>query len=492
MKNVIPLKLTFDDVLLEPRYSKVKSRREVKVDTFLTKDIKLNIPVISAGMDSVTESRMAITMARLGGLGVIHRFIPPEVQASEVKKVKRSESFIIDNPITISPKSSLLEAKTLGEENNISGILVVDPSPLAKGDRVDGKNKLLGIITKRDVAYQPKEYDKRPVFNFMTKKLITASPGINIEKAKEILNKHKIEKLPLVDKNGVLCGLITLSDIIKKEKYSQSSTDKKGRLLAAAAVGVKDGEMLRAEMLVKAGVDILVLDIAHGHSVLAITMLKKIKKAFPGIPVIAGNVATAEAVANLIRAGADGIRVGIGAGSICITRIITGVGVPQISAIFDCFKRAKKTNIPLIADGGIRSSSDIAKAMAAGASSVMVGSLLAGTDESPGLIITKDGIKYKISRGMASLSANLSQQKSYSQDKISQEDIERIIPEGVEAMVHYKGKAKDIVLQLVGGLKSTLSYLGAKNIQEMRAKAKFIRITPSGLKESYPHDVIEF
>ena len=485
-KKSIPLGLTFDDVLLKPQYSKLKSRQEIKINTYLTKDIKLNIPIISASMDSVTESRMAITMARLGGIGVIHRFIPPEIQASEVIKVKRSESFIIDNPITISPKNSLLEAKIIGEENNISGILVVNE-----------KNKLLGIVTNRDIVYQPQKYDKKPVINFMTKKLITARPGITIEKAKNILTKNKIEKLPLVDKNGTLHGLITLSDIIKKEKFSHSSTDKKGRLLVAAAVGVKKGEILRAEMLVKAGADILVIDIAHGHSLLAINMLKKLKRIFPNVPIIVGNVASGKAVADLAKAGADGIKVGIGAGSICITRIVAGAGVPQVSAIFDCSKQAKKANIPLIADGGIRSPGDIAKAIAAGASSVMIGSLLAGTDESPGLIINKDGIKYKISRGMASLGANLLQRKSYSpsqtwsQDKISQEDIERLVPEGIEAMVPYKGKAKDIISYLVGGLRSALSYAGATTIKEMQTKAKFIRITPSGLKESYPHDVIE-
>lgn len=478
-KKFIPLGLTFDDVLLKPRYSEVNSRREVKVETYLTKNIKLNIPIISASMDSVTESRMAISMARLGGLGVIHRFIPPEVQVLEVMKVKRSESFIIDNPVTIYPKSTLKEARTISEENNISGILVVDE-----------KKKLLGIITKRDIAYQPKENDKKPVRDFMTKKLITANPRISINKAKNILIKHKIEKLPLIDKNGALRGLITLSDIIKKEKFSRSSTDRKGRLLVAAAIGAKDEELQRAEVLVRAGADILVLDVAHGHSTLSIAMIKKLKKALSNTPLIAGNVATAEAVRDLIKAGADGIKVGIGPGSICTTRIVTGVGIPQISAIINCFKWAKKANVPLIADGGIRSPGDVAKALAAGASSVMIGSLLAGTDESPGLIITKDGIKYKVSRGMASLSANLTKRK-YSQDEISQEDIDAVVPEGVEAMVPYKGKVKDIVLHLVGSLRSTLSYLGAKNIKEMQAKAKFIRITPSGLKESYPHDVIK-
>jgi len=480
-KEKISLGLTFDDVLLKPQYSRIKSRKDVRVDTFLTKDIKLNIPIISASMDSVTESRMAITMARLGGLGVIHRFIPPEVQAKEVKKVKRSEGLIIDNPITISPKNTLVEAKILSQENNISGILVVDE-----------KNKLLGIITKRDIAYQPKECDKKPVRNFMTKKLITANPGITIKKAKQLLNKNKIEKLPLVDKNGTLRGLITLSDIIKKEKFSYSSTDKKGRLLVAAAVGAKEEELSRAEILVKAETDILVLDVAHGHSALAINMLKKLKKAFSDRPVIAGNVATAEATADLIRAGADGIKVGIGPGSICTTRIVAGAGVPQISAISDCFKIAKKTNTPLIADGGVRYPCDVAKAIAAGASSVMVGSLLAGTDESPGLIIEKDGLKYKISRGMASLGANLARKKSeFPSRTYSQEDIERVIPEGIEAMVPYKGKAKDVISYLIGGLRSALSYTGAMTIKKMQNNTKFIRITPSGLKESYPHDVTE-
>lgn len=480
MNKNISLGLTFDDVLLKPRYSKIKSRQDVSVNTFLTKNIKLNIPIISSNMDTVTESRMAITMARLGGLGVIHRFILPEVQASEVAKVKRSEGFIIENPITVSPKASLMEVKALSEKNNISGILVVNE-----------QNKLLGIITKRDIAYQSKEYDKKPVVNFMTKKLITANPKITIKKAKSLLNKYKIEKLPLVDRRGTLRGLITLSDIIKKEKFLRSSTDKKGRLLVAAAVGVKSEEIARAEMLVKAGVDILVLDIAHGHSISAVNMLKQLKKSFPDIPVIVGNVATAEGVADLVRAGADGIKVGIGPGSTCITRVVAGVGIPQISAIFDCFKQAKKTNTPLIADGGIRYPGDVAKAIAAGASSVMIGSLLVGTDESPGLLIYKDGTKYKISRGMASLGANLSRQKFDSQDRISQQDVETVVPEGVEAMVPYRGKAKDVIFQLVGGLHSALSYLGANNIKEMQANAKFIRITSRGLKESHPHNVIK-
>lgn len=478
--ETIPLRLTFDDILLEPRYSKIKSRLETKVETYLTKDIKLNIPIISANMDKVTESRMAISMARLGGLGVIHRFIAPEIQAQEVSKVKRSEGFIIENPITISPKNSLGEAKILGEKYGISGILIVGE-----------KNKLLGIITKRDMAYQPKEYDKKPVTYFMTRKLITAKPNITIKQAKNILIKNKIEKLPLVNRNGALCGLITLSDIVKKEKFTHSSTDKKGRLLAAAAVGVKDEDISRAEMLIKAGVDILVIDIAHGHSDLAMNMIKKLKKKFPHIPVIGGNVATAKGVTDLVKAGADGIKVGIGPGSTCTTRIVAGVGVPQISAIFECFKQAKKTNTPLIADGGIRYPGDIAKAIAAGASSVMIGSLLAGTDESPGLLINKDGINYKITRGMASLGANLTRQTINSQHKISQENIDAVVPEGVEAMVHYKGKTKDIVSRLVGSLRSAMSYLGAKNIKEMQVKAKFIRITPSGLKESHPHDIIE-
>lgn len=474
------MRLTFDDVLLEPRHSKIKSRLETRVETYLTKDIKLNIPIISANMDAITESRMAISMARLGGLGVIHRFIAPEIQAQEVLKVKRSEGFIIENPITISPKNSLGEAKTLGGKYGISGILIVGE-----------KNRLLGIVTRRDMAYQPKECDKKPVTYFMTKKLITASPNITIKQAKNILIKNKIEKLPLVNRKGTLCGLITLSDIVKKEKFTHSSTDKKGRLLAAAAVGIKDEDISRAEMLVKAGVDILVVDIAHGHSDLAINMIKKLKKKFPHVPIIGGNVATAKGVTDLVKAGADGIKIGIGPGSTCTTRIVAGVGVPQISAIFECFKQAKKTNTPLIADGGIRYPGDVAKAIAAGASSVMIGSLLAGTDESPGLLINKDGVNYKITRGMASLGANLTRQTINSQHKISQENIDAVVPEGVEAMVQYKGKTKDIVSRLLGGLRSSMSYLGAKNIKEMQTKAKFIRITPSGLKESHPHDVIK-
>ncbi len=474
----IPLGLTFDDVLLKPRYSQVKSRKEVSLKTSLTQEIKLSIPIISANMDTVTESEMAIVMARLGGLGIIHRFISPQTQASEVKKVKRSETFIIENPITLSPDSYLSEAKKISEQNNISGILVVNKN-----------QKLLGIITKRDMAYQPKQDEKKPIKIFMTKKLITAKPNISINKAKQVLIENKIEKLPLADKNNKLAGLITLSDIIKKEKFSFSSTDKKGKLLVGAAIGVKPEELDRAKLLVNAGVDILVVDIAHGHSLLAIKTIKKLKKTFPQIPIIAGNIATAKGVNDLVEAGADAIKIGIGSGSICITRLVAGVGVPQLSAILNCSQQARKTNTPLIADGGIRYPGDIAKAIAAGASSVMIGSLLAGTKESPGLIINKEGMNYKLSQGMASLGANIKKKKSSQEEAISQEDIQKVVPEGVEAMVPYKGKVKDVIFNLTGGLQSALSYLGANDLKELKTKAKFIRITPRGLKEGHSHDV---
>ncbi len=479
----IPLGLTFDDVLLKPRYSEIKSRKEVNLKTSLTKKIKLSIPIISASMDTVTESEMAIVMARLGGLGIIHRFISPQAQASEVAKVKRSETFIIENPITLPLNSSLSKAKTVSEENNISGILVV-------GNNNRNKNKkLLGIITKRDMAYQPHQDEKKPIKEFMTKKLITAKPGISVNKAKQILINNKIEKLPLVDEHNNLKGLITLSDIIKKEKFSFSSTDKKGKLLVGGAIGIKPEELTRAKLLIKSGVDILVVDVAHGHSSSVIQTIKKLKKNFPQLPIIAGNVATARGIKDLTEAGADAIKIGIGPGSICTTRLVAGVGVPQISAILNCFKQAKKTKTPLIADGGIRYPGDIAKAIAAGASSVMIGSLLAGTKESPGLVINKEGMNYKVSRGMASLGANIKKKKSSQEKTISQEDIEGVVPEGVEAIVPYKGKVKDVMFNLTGGLRSALSYLGANNLEELKAKAKFIRITSQGLKEGHPHDV---
>ena len=472
----IPLGLTFDDVLLKPQYSKVKSRKEVKVDTFLTKDIKLSIPIISASMDSVTESDMAIAMAQLGGLGVIHRFIPPEVQASEVRKVKRSETSIIENPITIFPDSSLRQTKTIGKENNISGLLVVNKN-----------NKLLGIITKRDIAYQPKEYDKKPVKDFMTKKLITAKPGITLEKAKAILNKHKIEKLPIVDDKYRLIGLITYKDITKTKDRPTASKDIKGRLRVAGAVGIASDTLKRAEALIASDVDAIVIDTAHGHTKGVIGILKDIKKSFPDMDVIAGNIGTSEAAKDLVDAGADGVKVGIGPGSICTTRIIAGVGIPQLSAIYNVASAIEGSGVPVIADGGIRYSGDIVKAIAVGANSIMTGSLFAGCEESPGETIIYSGRKFKTYRGMGSIQAMQQGSKDrYFQDV--EDDIKKLVPEGIEARVPFKGNLSEIFFQLSGGIRAGMGYCGAKNIEELQ-KAKFIRITNPGMMESHTHDV---
>ena len=473
---------TYDDVLLKPKYSEIISRQDVDTATYLTSQIKLHIPIISSNMDSVTESKMAIAMAKLGGIGIIHRFLSIEDQVTEVRKVKRNENLKIDNPITILMDKKVKDAIDLMEINNISGLLVVDK-----------QKRLNGILTNRDL-YFITDYNKS-IKEAMTKKVITSSPTITIKKAIEILDKYKIEKLPLVDKNNFVKGLITHADIVKKKLNPQATQDKKGRLRVGAAVGVKGESIERAQELVKAGADVLVIDIAHGHSKLVIDMLKKLKKNHPSIPIIAGNIATADGVEDLIKAGADAIKVGIGPGSICTTRIVTGFGVPQLSAILETATAAKKYKIPIIADGGIRQPGDLVKALAAGASTVMLGSTLAGTDESPGLIVNKNGMRFKVSRGMASLGANLTQQKTLSENnnfKDLQKQSEEVVPEGVEAMVHYKGKTKDTLYQFVGGLRSGFSYCGAKNITELQKNAEFIQITQASLQESSSHDVNKF
>jgi len=467
---------TFDDVLLKPQYSEVKSRRDVDISTYLTPNIKLNIPIVSSNMDAVTESAMAIAMAKLGGFGIIHRFLPFSKQVEEVKKVKRNESLKIDNPITVSVDKEVSDANNLMRMHNISGLLVVDE-----------KNKLKGIITRRDLHFI--DNFNLPIKKIMTTKVISASYNIEIGQAKEILQRHKIEKLPLVDKENKVQGLITLADIMKKKMNPNATQDEKGRLRVGAAVGVREESRERAEELVKAGVDVLVVDIAHGHSKLALDMVKYLKKKF-ALPVVAGNVATAEGVRDLIKAGADAVKIGIGPGSICTTRLVTGFGVPQVSAIRDCFQVAKDAHIPLIADGGIRRPGDMVKALAAGASSVMLGSLLAGAYESPGLLLYRNGLRYKVTRGMASLGANLTQQQALNGNvKDLSKQVEEVTPEGVEAIVPYRGRVKDILKEFIGGLRSGLSYGGAFNIAELQEKAEFIKITGAGLKESFSHDV---
>lgn len=478
MTNNFAKGLTYDDVLLRPKYSEITSRKSVDTSTYLTTGIKLHIPIISSNMDSVTESRMAIAMAKLGGIGIIHRFLSIENQVEEVKKVKRNENFKIDNPITIQINQNAKDALDLMKVNGISGLLVVNK-----------QGRLAGILTNRDIHFVTDM--NKPVREIMTKKVITSSPGITIKKAINILDKHKIEKLPLVDKNNIVKGLITRIDIVKKKLNPNATQDEKGRLRVGAAVGVKDESIERARELVKAGVDVLVIDIAHGHSKLVIDMLKKLKKNHPEVPIVAGNVATAEGVRDLIKAGADAIKVGIGPGSICTTRIVTGFGVPQLSAILETSVAAKRYKVPIIADGGVRQPGDLVKALAAGASTVMLGSTLAGTDESPGLIVNKNGMRFKVSRGMASLGANLTQQRTLQDNNIKdlQKQSEEVVPEGVEAMVYYKGGTKDVLHQFTGGLRSGLSYCGARNIKQLQKNAEFIQITQASLQESSSHDV---
>lgn len=467
--------LTFDDVLLIPKRSSVISRKDTDLHTRLSKNITLNLPIVSANMDTVTEANMAITLAREGGIGIIHRFMTVEQQVDEVRRVKRSESIVIEQPYTISPTSTVHDAKSMMKSLGISGLLVIDED-----------NKLVGIVTRRDVQF---ESDKKKIFNVMTKSVIKAKNDISIDDAKELLHKHRIEKLPLVDEKGRVTGLITAKDISKMEEYPMASKDKKGRLLVGAAVGVKGDFLERTEALLDAEADVIVVDIAHGHSENAINAMRMIKKAFPNCELIAGNVATGEGAKDLIEAGASAVKVGVGSGSICITRIVTGSGVPQLTAIMDCAKVAKDYDVPIIADGGIRNSGDITKALAAGASTVMIGSLLAGTDESPGANITKNGKRYKIYRGMASFYASLGRKLREEGEVSMDEDLNDYVPEGVEALVEYKGSVVDIIRHLAGGLRSGLSYCGATNIQELQRNATFIKMTTAGYIESMPHDV---
>ncbi len=428
-------------------------------------------------MDSVTESDMASALAREGGIGIIHRFMTIEDQVKEVLRVKRSESVIIEQPYTIGPNNTIKEANMIMSEKGISGLLVED----------DNK-RLCGILTRRDIVFEKNLNTE--VSSLMTKDVISAKVGTTTEQAKEILHKYKVEKLPIIDEEKKIFGLITGKDILKIEKYPNASKDKKGRLLVGAAVGVKGDYLERTEDLLNNGADIIVVDIAHGHSDNAINTVKMIKKAFPTCELMAGNVATEKGTEDLIKAGVDAVKVGVGSGSICITRIVTGSGVPQLTAIVDSAKMAKEYDIPIISDGGTRTSGDLTKALAAGASSVMVGSMFGGTDESPGKTLTKNGKKYKMYRGMASFSASLGRKyRENSGMSIDNDDLNDIVPEGVEAMVPYKGSVIEIIRQLVGGVRSGLSYCGAKTISEMNENAEFIKITAAGYKESQPHDV---
>lgn len=464
--------LTFDDVLLVPAASEVLPK-DVNVSTSLTRKIRLNIPLMSAAMDTVTEARLAIALAREGGIGVIHRNMSVERQALEVDKVKRSEHGVISDPIYLSPESPVSEALLLMERYRISGVPITE------------NGRLVGILTNRDLRFE-KDFSK-PVGKVMTKEnLITAPVGTTLEQAKEILQRYKVEKLPIVDKDFNLRGLITIKDIEKARQYPYSAKDGRGRLLVAAAVGVGFDGMERVDALVRAKVDVIVVDTAHGHSRSVIEMVKKIKKKYPEIDVIAGNVATAEGTRDLIEAGADAVKVGIGPGSICTTRVVAGAGVPQITAIYECAAEASRYGIPIIADGGIKYSGDITKAIAAGADVVMIGSLFAGTEESPGDIEIYQGRSYKVYRGMGSLGA----MKEGSRDRYFQEGQEKLVPEGVEGRVPYKGPLADTVYQLIGGLRAGMGYCGTRNIEELKTKTTFLRITPAGLRESHPHDVV--
>ncbi|MGF7400262.1 IMP dehydrogenase [Thermoanaerobacterium thermosaccharolyticum] len=464
--------LTFDDVLLIPAKSDVLPK-EVDTRTRLTNKIKLNIPLISAGMDTVTESRLAIAIAREGGIGIIHKNMPIERQALEVDRVKRSEHGVITNPFYLTPDHKIQDAVELMERYRISGVPITV------------NNKLVGIITNRDIRFESNL--ERPIKEVMTKEnLVTAPVGTTMDEAREILKRHKIEKLPLVDEDNNLRGLITIKDIEKAVEYPNSAKDSRGRLLVGAAVGVSSDVMERVEALVNANVDVIVIDTAHGHSVGVLDTVEKIKNRFPDVQIIAGNVATAEATKDLIERGADCVKVGIGPGSICTTRVVAGIGVPQITAIYDCAEEADKYGIPIIADGGIKYSGDIVKAIAAGASTVMIGSLFAGTEESPGEVEIYQGRSYKVYRGMGSISA----MKSGSSDRYFQEGMKKLVPEGVEGRVPYKGPLKDTVYQMIGGLRAGMGYCGVHNIEELRTKTKFIKITNAGLTESHPHDII--
>ena len=469
--------LTFDDVLLVPKFSNITSRSQTNLTTQLSRNISLNIPIISANMDTVTESFMAVTIAREGGIGIIHRFLTIEQQVNEVLKVKRSGSVIIENPYSVKPEQTIQDAFTIMNEKEVSGLLVTDSD-----------SKLVGILTERDVLFEPPDCHKL-VKELMTKDVVTAKPGIDLQQTKEILKNNRIEKLPITDDENHVKGLITSQDISNLEKYPNASKDQKGRPLVGAAVGVKGDFMERTEALINAGTDVIVVDIAHGHSENAINTVKNIKKAFPNCELIAGNVATADGAKDLIKAGVDAVKVGVGSGSICITRVITGSGVPQLTAVLDCAKVGIDSDVPIISDGGTRNSGDATKALAAGASSIMVGSILGGTDESPGSTITKNGKRFKIYRGMASLAASMGRKTKETGNFELTDDINDYVAEGVEALVPYKGSVTDIITQITGGIRSGLSYCGARDIKQMQINAEFIKISRAGFAESQPHDV---
>ena len=471
MGTIIGEGITFDDVLLVPAYSEVTPNM-VDLSTNLTKKVKLSIPIMSASMDTVTEHRMAIAMARQGGIGIIHKNMSIEAQAEEVDKVKRSENGVITDPFSLSPEHTLQDADNLMAKFRISGVPITE------------NGKLVGIVTNRDLKFE-EDFSKKIKDSMTSEGLVTAREGITLDEAKKILAKARKEKLPIVDANFNLKGLITIKDIEKQIKYPLSAKDAQGRLLCGAGVGITGDMMERVDALVKAKVDVIVVDSAHGHSKNIIDALKKIKAAFPDLQVIAGNIATGDAAKALIEAGADAVKVGIGPGSICTTRVVAGIGVPQITAIMDCFAVAKEYGVPVIADGGIKYSGDMTKAIAAGANVCMMGSILAGCDESPGTFELYQGRKYKVYRGMGSLAA----MENGSKDRYFQEDAKKLVPEGVEGRVPYKGSVEDTVFQLIGGLRSGMGYCGAVNVETLKETGKFMKISAASLRESHPHDI---
>jgi IMP dehydrogenase len=473
--------LTFDDVLLKPGKSEVLPA-QVNLQTRLAGDLHLNIPVLSAAMDTVTESRMAIAIARMGGVGVLHRNLSASEQAQETDKVKRSEAGMIIDPITLGPEATLEQAESLMSHYHISGVPITDP-----------EGRLVGILTNRDIRFVTPGLQS--VSDFMTKdKLITAPVGTSLEDARSILHEYRIEKLPLVDSDGYLKGLITVKDIMKKLDFPYAVSDSGGRLLCAAAIGVGEKGLIRLDELLESGLDLCVIDTAHGHSRAVLDTVAEVKRRWPTLPVMAGNIATAEGTRDLINAGSDAVKVGMGAGSICTTRVIAGIGVPQIAAITDCAGEARKHDIPVVADGGIKYSGDIVKALAAGADSVMLGSMLAGLEESPGEIILYEGKRYKIYRGMGSLGAmhgHGADRYASAIDSASGGAVAgKLVPEGIEGQVPYKGRLNDVIYQMMGGLRSGMGYVGAVNLAELRSKATFLRITNAGLLESHPHGVL--
>ena len=471
MGSIIGEGITFDDVLLVPAYSEVIPN-EVSLDTHLTKKIKLNIPMMSAGMDTVTEHRMAIAMARQGGIGIIYKNMSIEAQAEEVYKVKRSENGVISDPFYLSPEHTLADANDLMAKFRISGVPITE------------NGKLVGIITNRDLKFE-EDYSKLIKDCMTSEGLVTAKVGITLEEAKKILGKARKEKLPIVDDDFNLKGLITIKDIEKQIKYPNSAKDAQGRLLCGAAVGITANCLERTEALVKAHVDVVVLDCAHGHSANVLRCVKMIKEKFPDLQLVAGNVATGDATRSLIEAGVDAVKVGIGPGSICTTRVVSGVGVPQITAVMECYNVAKEYGIPIIADGGIKYSGDMTKAIAAGANVCMMGSIFAGCDESPGTFELFQGRKYKVYRGMGSIAA----MENGSKDRYFQSNAKKLVPEGVEGRVAYKGSVEDTVFQLLGGLRSGMGYCGTPTIEELKERGRFVKISAASLKESHPHDI---